>query len=76
MVWIEREKSVRQSLALALRSGYSRIPVIGENVDDTVGVVYLKDLVRFTTARANDPGGAGRPPGSRRRDHAPGRLRA
>ncbi|WP_433782370.1 hemolysin family protein [Actinomycetospora sp. CA-101289] len=45
-VWIEREKSVRQALALALRSGYSRIPVIGENVDDTVGVVYLKDLVR------------------------------
>jgi CBS domain containing-hemolysin-like protein len=55
MVWIEREKSVRQALALALRSGYSRIPVIGENVDDTVGVVYLKDMVRFTTARANDP---------------------
>ena len=48
MVWIEREKSVRQALALALRSGYSRIPVIGENVDDTVGVVYLKDLVRRT----------------------------
>ncbi|MEJ2866665.1 hemolysin family protein [Actinomycetospora sp. OC33-EN08] len=55
MVWIEREKSVRQALALALRSGYSRIPVIGENVDDTVGVIYLKDLVRFTTARQNDP---------------------
>jgi CBS domain containing-hemolysin-like protein len=48
MVWIEREKSVRQALALALRSGYSRIPVIGENVDDTVGVAYLKDLVRRT----------------------------
>jgi CBS domain containing-hemolysin-like protein len=37
---------VRQALALALRSGFSRIPVIGENVDDVVGVVYLKDLVR------------------------------
>ncbi|MHC1561425.1 hemolysin family protein [Actinomycetospora sp. C-140] len=48
MVWIERDKTVRQALALALRSGYSRIPVIGENVDDTVGVVYLKDLVRRT----------------------------
>ncbi|GAA4883056.1 hemolysin family protein [Actinomycetospora straminea] len=48
VVWIEREKTVRQALALALRSGYSRIPVIGENVDDTVGVVYLKDLVRRT----------------------------
>ena len=54
MVWIEREKSVRQALALALRSGYSRIPVIGDNVDDTVGVVYLKDLVRRTTTSGRD----------------------
>jgi CBS domain containing-hemolysin-like protein len=46
VVWIERTKSVRQALALALRSGFSRIPVMGENVDDVVGVVYLKDLVR------------------------------
>jgi len=56
MVWIEQEKTVRQALALALRSGYSRIPVIGENVDDTVGVVYLKDLVRRTTDRTNASG--------------------
>jgi CBS domain containing-hemolysin-like protein len=48
VVWIERGKSVRQALALALRSGFSRIPVVGENVDDVVGVVYLKDLVRRT----------------------------
>jgi CBS domain containing-hemolysin-like protein len=46
VVWIERHKTVRQALALALRSGFSRLPVIGENVDDVVGVVYLKDLVR------------------------------
>jgi CBS domain containing-hemolysin-like protein len=48
VVWIERSKSVRQALALALRSGFSRIPVVGDNVDDVVGVVYLKDLVRRT----------------------------
>jgi CBS domain containing-hemolysin-like protein len=46
VVWIERTKSVPQALALALRSGFSRIPVIGENVDDIVGIVYLKDLSR------------------------------
>jgi CBS domain containing-hemolysin-like protein len=40
VVWIERGKTVRQALHLALRSGFSRIPVIGENVDDVVGVVY------------------------------------
>jgi CBS domain containing-hemolysin-like protein len=54
VVWIERGKTVRQALALALRSGFSRIPVIGENVDDVVGLVYLKDLA----ARAQDPRGA------------------
>lgn len=48
MVWIEGSKSVGQALALALRSGFSRIPVVGENVDDIIGVVYLKDLVRRT----------------------------
>ena len=54
IVWIERDKSVRQALALALRSGFSRIPVIGENLDDIVGLAYLKDLVR-RTQDPNDP---------------------
>jgi CBS domain containing-hemolysin-like protein len=48
MVWIESHKNLRQALVLALRSGFSRIPVIGENVDDVLGIVYLKDLVRRT----------------------------
>ena len=56
IVWIEREKNVRQALALALRSGFSRIPVIGENLDDVVGLAYLKDLVR-RTQDPNDPHG-------------------
>ncbi|MBV9592451.1 MAG: HlyC/CorC family transporter [Actinobacteria bacterium] len=46
LVWIEGSKSVPQALALALRSGFSRIPVIGENIDDIIGVTYLKDLAR------------------------------
>ena len=48
MVFIERAKTLRQTVSLALRSGFSRIPVIGENLDDVVGVAYLKDLVRRT----------------------------
>nr|WP_206031258.1 hemolysin family protein [Rhodococcus sp. B10] len=48
MVWIESGKSAGQATSLAVRSGHSRIPVIGENVDDIVGVVYLKDLVQQT----------------------------
>ena len=46
MVFIERGKTLRQALSLALRSGFSRIPVVGESVDDVVGFVYLKDVVR------------------------------
>ena len=46
LVTIERHKTVRAALTLALRSGFSRIPVTGENEDDVVGVVYLKDLAR------------------------------
>lgn len=48
MVFIEQSKSLRQAISLGLRSGFSRIPVIGENADDIVGVVYLKDMVRRT----------------------------
>jgi CBS domain containing-hemolysin-like protein len=33
-------------MSLALRSGYSRIPVIGENLDDIVGIAYLKDITK------------------------------
>jgi CBS domain containing-hemolysin-like protein len=46
VVVIERGKTVRQALNLLLRSGFSRVPVVGENTDDVKGVVYLKDLVR------------------------------
>ena len=46
MVWVEKDKSLRQGLSLALRSGYSRIPVIGDDIDNIVGIVYVKDLAK------------------------------
>jgi CBS domain containing-hemolysin-like protein len=53
MVWIEADKSAVQAISLAQRSGHSRIPVIGENVDDVLGVVYLKDLVPYLESAAD-----------------------
>ncbi len=53
VIWIEQTKSVRQGLALCLRSGFSRVPVIGESVDDIVGLVTLKDLARVVVERGN-----------------------
>jgi CBS domain containing-hemolysin-like protein len=44
VVYIERTKTLRQAMSLFLRSGFSRIPVAGEDLDDIVGFVYLKDV--------------------------------
>ncbi len=46
VVFIEHGKTLRQAMSLALRSGFSRIPVVGDNLDDIVGVAYLKDVTK------------------------------
>jgi CBS domain containing-hemolysin-like protein len=47
MVFVEHDKTLNQALSLALRSGFSRIPVTGESTDDVVGIAYLKDVVAW-----------------------------
>ncbi|HEY3438025.1 MAG TPA: hemolysin family protein [Actinotalea sp.] len=47
MVTLPMGSPVRKALSLFLRSGFSRVPVVGESVDDVVGVLYLKDVVRL-----------------------------
>jgi len=42
---VEADKTLRQGLSLALRSGYSRIPVTGVSLDDIVGVLHVKDVM-------------------------------
>ncbi|MDN5859350.1 MAG: hemolysin family protein [Pseudonocardia sp.] len=51
LIWIERDAGVDKVLRLALKSGHSRIPVLGESVDDIIGVAYLKDLVQAQAER-------------------------
>ncbi len=46
VVYIERHKNLRQAMSLFLRSGFSRVPVIDSNLDDILGIAYLKDVVR------------------------------
>nr|WP_281353473.1 hemolysin family protein [Phytoactinopolyspora mesophila] len=47
VVFIESDKTLRQFQSLALRSGFSRIPVVGPGgLDDVTGIVYLKDVAR------------------------------
>ena len=54
MVVIDHDKTCRHGLNLMLRSGYSRVPVVGEDTDDILGILYLKDVARRTT---HDPNG-------------------
>ncbi len=46
LVFVEQHKTLRQAMSLALRSGFSRMPVIDENLDDIVGMAYLKDITK------------------------------
>ena len=46
IVWMEGNKTLRQGLSLALRSGFTRIPVIDENLDNVIGIAYVKDLAK------------------------------
>ncbi|MCU1672381.1 MAG: Hemolysin containing domain-like protein [Frankiales bacterium] len=55
IVTIERGKTVKQALNLLMRSGFSRVPVVGDNNDDVLGVAYLRDLVK---KERSDGGGA------------------
>ncbi len=41
---IDAGSSLRRAMSMFLRSGYSRIPVIGDNTDQILGIVYLKDV--------------------------------
>ncbi|KRE62540.1 hemolysin family protein [Nostocoides sp. Soil756] len=50
MVAIEDDRLLRQAMKLFLRSGFSRIPVVGDSLDDVVGILYLKDVIERTNA--------------------------
>jgi CBS domain containing-hemolysin-like protein len=55
MVTVDGEKSLRSAMSLFLRSGFSRIPVVGDGSDDILGLLYFKDVARRVNAD-NDAG--------------------
>jgi len=46
MVALEVTETVGDVLDRAIAAGYSRIPVYGDGIDDIVGIVFTKDLIR------------------------------
>ncbi len=54
MVTIDASAHLAQAMALFLKAGYSRIPVIDRDADDVTGILYLRDLARLGFERPLD----------------------
>ena len=53
VIAVEATRSAGDVIKLIIEYGYSRIPVYEENIDNIVGIVYAKDLLRHGT-RSDD----------------------
>ena len=54
MVVLDADKTLRSAMSLFLRSGFSRIPVVGADSDDVRGLLYFKDVARRLNAAPDD----------------------
>ncbi|MFO1088672.1 MAG: hemolysin family protein [Hyphomicrobiales bacterium] len=52
IVAIEHAASVRELLDRFIEAGHSRLPVYRETLDDPVGMVHIKDLMRWMSERS------------------------
>ncbi len=48
MVVIDGDASIPAAMTMFLEKGVSRIPVIGEDIDEVLGILYLRDVARLT----------------------------
>lgn len=44
---VDADEKLEQALSTFIATGYSRLPVVGDDVDDIRGVLYLKDIARL-----------------------------
>lgn len=54
MVILEHDWSLERLIAAIVESGHSRFPVIGENKDDMIGILIVKDLLIHAFDRRED----------------------
>jgi CBS domain containing-hemolysin-like protein len=57
LVSIDHGTSLRAAMSLFLRSGFSRVPVVGDGLDDVRGIIYLKDVARRLHERPESAAG-------------------
>ena len=54
MITVAADSNLKQALREFMQSGFSRLPVRGKNIDDLVGVLYLKDVARVFQDSPNE----------------------
>ena len=54
MVTIDGDASMAAAMGLFLSRGVSRVPVIGEDIDEVLGVLYLRDVARVVYEQTLD----------------------
>ncbi len=54
MVAVEDTATLYDIVQLSIHGGYSRVPVYHEDVDDIIGIVYVKDLLKYVGNRMNN----------------------
>ncbi len=47
MATVPADFTLSKSMSVFLSRGYSRLPVVGKNIDDISGILYLKDVARI-----------------------------
>ena len=47
MVTVDDDATIAAAMAEFLRTGHSRVPVVGKDADEVVGILYLRDVARL-----------------------------
>jgi len=55
IVAVDQSDSLKLILDLALEKGHSRLPIYNRDIDHIVGVLHVKDLLRYWGASLEDP---------------------
>ena len=46
VIAIEKKESLKSALSLAMDKGFSRLPVYDESIDNVIGIIHTKDLMK------------------------------
>lgn len=57
MIAVEDTDSIEEAVSLSIEHGYSRIPVFHEDQDNIIGVIYIKDLLKYISEPLPEKGG-------------------